>query len=69
MPSWGVGWVPFSHPGACVLHFFLDTHVVGILVPAVLLKRYHAVTNALSDLFIEPTCEANTLRSVSLFRV
>ena len=69
MPSWGVGWSSFSHPGASVLHMCIGTHVLGILVPAVLLKQYHAVTNASSDLFIEPTGEANTLRSVSLFRV
>ena len=73
MPSMGEGWAPYSHPGACVLHLYLDTHVVGILVPAVLLKRYHAVTNALSHLIepllIEPTCGANSPRSASLFRV
>ena len=69
MPSWVVGCTPFSHPVACVLHLFLDTHVVGILVPAVLLKRYHAVTNVLSHLYIAPTCANNTLRSVSLFSV
>ena len=73
MPSRGEGCAPYSHPVACVLHLCVDTHVVGILVPAVLLKRYHAVTNALSHfiepLLIEPTCGANTLRSASLFRV
>ena len=45
-----------------------DTQDVGILSPAVLLKRYQAVANALSHLYDEPTVACVTLRSASLFR-
>ena len=38
-----------------MLHLLDATQYVGILEPAVLLKRYQAVTSALSHLYVEPT--------------
>ena len=66
MPSWGLGWVPFSQPDACVLHLFFRTQVAGIFEPAVLLKRYHPAASVLSHLRCdEPWVTNITLRSVS----
>ena len=66
MPSWGLGWVPFSQPDACVLHLFFCVQLVGILEPAVLLKRYHPAASVPSHLRCdEPLVAYITLRSVS----
>ena len=66
MPSWGLGWVPFSQPGACVLHLFFCVQLVGIFEPAVLLKRYHPAGSLRSHLTCdEPLLADITLRSVS----
>ena len=52
-----------------MLHLFDGTHDVGIFEPALLLKRYHLVTTALSHLYDEPTVACVILRSTAWSRV